>query len=463
MFYDKIKRPFSSEPGLDYFKSVIGSSEHTFRQGQVRTIHSHLLRSHDVLRRKDYKFIFKGTTFDPAAIVLQGLKTVVNFHTAYLLGNPVSITGTPKAVELMNNYYRKGLYSKTDWQILYELITYGNAFEYVYWDKATNSIKSKVFRNKDSYPIYNENLEYSYFVEHWKNKTDDTEHFVIYYPTHIDTYVNNRRVSRKKNLTGLPIHYVGMERSDYDQFGDSMMLDLIPIQDRVEWLLSKVDDGITTLSLNPVGVMTGAKLTEKDMTSSQISGQVLCLEEGADFKYANAVMDYNCIKYEFDQLYQQFNLVAAIPSSILGQSNIANVSENSMSMVYQLTENRGKQNMNSLLDGFRQRWEYMRKLLNIKHIRFSDKDFDSLNVTFNINKPVDTKQDFENMYIQYKIGAISKRTIMEKSPYTTDSAQEMQRLEEEGRPIFPTKTKEETTTEKEVVTDEDTNNPISDE
>jgi len=44
----------------------------------------------------------------------------------------------------------------------------------------------------------------------------------------------------------------------------------------------------------------------------------------------------------------------------------------------------------------------------------------------------------------------------------TDSAQEMQRLEEEGRPIFPNKTKEETTTEKEVVTDEDTNNPISD-
>ena len=119
--------------------------------------------------------------------------------------------------------------------------------------------------------------------------------------------------------------------------------------------------------------------------------------------------------------------------------------------------------MNSLLDGFRQRWEYMRRLFNTKHIPIYEKDFDSLNVTFNINKPVDTKQDFENMKIQYEIGALSKRTIMERSPYTTDSAQEMQRLEEEGRPIFPNKTKEETTTEKEVVTDEDTNNPISDE
>ena len=457
------KRILNSEPGLAYFKEVIGSSEHTYRQGQVNTIHKHLLRNHDVCKRANYTYVFKGKVFHPAVVLLQGMKTVINFHTAYLLGNPVSITGTPKAVELMNTYYRKGLYSKTDWKILNELITYGNAFEYVYWDKEKKTVKSKVFRNQDSYPIYNEKNEYSYFVEHWKTKNPDTEHYVIYYPSHIDTYVNGKRVSRKTNLTGLPIHYVGMEKALYDWFGDSMVLDLIPIQDKVEWLMSKLDDAITTLSLNPIGVCTGARLSQTDMVDSNISGAVLNLEEGGDFKYANAEMDYENIKFELNQLYQQFNLVAAIPSSILGQNNIANVSENSMSMVYQLTENRGKQNINSLLDGFRTRWEYMRKLLNIKHIRFSDKDFDSLNVTFNINKPVDTKQDFENMKIQYEIGAISKRTIMERSPYTTDSAQEMQRLEEEGRPIFPNKTKEETTTEKEVVTDDDTNNPISDE
>ena len=460
--FNKYKKKFfnNNEPGLSYFKSVIGSSEHTFRQGQVNSIHTHLLRNHDVLKRLNLTYTFKGKTFTPAAIILQGMKTVINFHTAYLLGNPVSITGTPKAVELMNTYYRKGLYSKVDWQILNELITYGNAFEYVYWDETTKSIKSKVFRNQDSYPIYNENLEYVYFVEYWKNKTDNTEHFVVYSPTSIDTYVNGRKIASKTNLTGLPIHYSCMEKSYYDQFGDSMVLDLIPIQDKIEWLMSKLDDAITTLSLNPIGVCTGARVTESDMVDSNISGAVLNLEEGGEFKYANAEMDYENIKFELNQLYQQFNLVAAIPSSILGQNNIANVSENSMSMVYQLTENRGKQNMNSLLDGFRQRWEYMRKLFRIKHIPISQKDFDSLNVTFNINKPVDTKQDFENMKIQYEIGALSKRTIMERSPYTTDSAQEMQRLEEEGRPIFPNKTKEETTTEKEVVTDEEQTTPF---
>ncbi|MBP3630014.1 MAG: hypothetical protein J6J23_00850, partial [Clostridia bacterium] len=55
-----------NEPGLDYFKSVIGSSEHTFRQGQVNSIHTHLLRNHDVLRRKNLTYTFKGKTFEPA-------------------------------------------------------------------------------------------------------------------------------------------------------------------------------------------------------------------------------------------------------------------------------------------------------------------------------------------------------------------------------------------------------------
>lgn len=437
MINNKKTVAYNNEPGLTWFKNQIGSSEHTYRQSKVNMIQRHLLREHNVNQRLQRTYNFKGKAFTPAAIILQGIKTVINFHTAYLVGNPVSITGTPKAVEQMNNCYRKGIYSKIDWQILNDLITYGNAFEYVYLDN-NGIIRSKIFRNRDSYPIYDDNLNYRYFVEHWKSKPKGEEHFVIYYPTHIDTYVNNRLVSSIENYTGLPIHYVTMDKAEYDQFGDSMLLDLIPIQDKIEGLLSKLDDAITTLSLNPVGVITGAKMTETDMVDSNVAGAVLNLEEGNTFDYANATMDYYSIKYEFDQLYQQFNLVAAIPSSILGQNNIANVSENSMSMVYQLTENRGKQNMNSLIEGFRQRWEYIRKLMELTNNPISDDDFESLNVSFNISKPIDTKQNMENMKMQYDMGALSKRTIMELSPYTTDSAQELQRLTDEGKSICDT-------------------------
>lgn len=425
---------YNTEPGLSYFKNQIGSSEHTYRQGNVNTIHKHLLREHKVKQRLLNTYNFKGKVFTPAAIILQGVKSIINFHTAYLVGNPVTITGTPKAVEMLNKYYRNGIYSKVDWQILNDLMTYGNAFEYVFLDENQN-IKSKVFRNQDSYPIYDENMKYSYFVEYWKNKQGGDEHFTIYYPTHVDTYFNNRLIESKTNYTGLPIHYTVMDRAEYDQFGDSMVLDLIPLMDKIEGLLSKLDDAITNLSLNPIGVITGAKITETDMIDSNVSGAVLNLEEGNSFTYTSAEMDYRCIKYELDQLYQQFNLVAGIPSSILGQNNIANVSENSMSMVYQLTENRGKQNMNSLVEGFRERWERMRILMNLTNNPISDEDFESLNVSFNISKPIDTKQNMENMKMQYEMGALSKRTIMELSPYTTDSAQELQRLEDEGKSI----------------------------
>ena len=38
----------------------------------------------------------------------------------------------------------------------------------------------------------------------------------------------------------------------------------------------------------------------------------------------------------------------------------------------------------------------------------------------------------ENMKLQYECGAISKQTIIDKSPYTTDVALELERLKQES-------------------------------
>lgn len=418
------------DPSIKWFIDQIGQPEHECRQRDVKQVIKHLHRFHDVKKRQLHTYTYKGKKFVPTVIILQDLKTIINFHTAYLVGNPVSITGTSEAVETINTIYRKGMYSKTDWMILADLLTYGNAFEYVYYDPKDKTIKSKIFRNADSYPIYNEHGEYAYFVESWKDSRGDN-HYTIYFPDHIDTYINYRLVDSSRNPTGLPIHYVSMERAMHDQFGEPMALDLIPILDKIEHLLSKEDDAVTILSLNPIFTIQGQNISEGEMLDSNVSGHTLHLEEGQKAEYVTAMMDYNVIKHELDQLYQHFNVIAAVPSSILGQSNVSNVSESTTSIIYQLTENRGKQNMNALLEGFRQRWKYMRKLSD----PMTDYDFDSLNVVFNITKPVDTKQNMENMKMQYDMGAISKRTIIEQSPYTTDSAQELERLKEEGKDV----------------------------
>ena len=66
----------------------------------------------------------------------------------------------------------------------------------------------------------------------------------------------------------------------------------------------------------------------------------------------------------------------------------------------------------------------------------TDDDFDSVDVSFNINEPVDALNNMKIMEMQYNMGAISKRTIIERSGFTADSAQEIQRLADEGMDIF---------------------------
>ena len=317
-------------------------------------------------------------------------------------------------------------------------MTYGNAYEYVYKD-IDGKIKSKVFRNTDAYPIYDANNEYRYFVEYWKDN-HEKEHYTIYYPNHVDTYIGTDLIDSSINLTGLPIHYSAMERDRYDNYGYAMPNDLIPIMDKIENLISKIDDAVTTLSLNPIGVIQGQKVTENDCVNSNVAGAILNVEEGQDFKWANSEMDYEMIKYELDQLYQQFNMCACIPSSIIGQSNIANVSENTTSLIFQMTENKGKQNINSLLEGFYKRWDAMRKLL-VEPL--TDEEYETLNCTFNFTRPIDRVNDIENMVKQFTIGALSKRTFIEQSPYVSDLSQEIERLEAEGNSIYSAKEAEE--------------------
>ena len=44
---------------------------------------------------------------------------------------------------------------------------------------------------------------------------------------------------------------------------------------------------------------------------------------------------------------------------------------------------------------------------------------------------MDNVNDMKNMEIQYNCGALSKQTIIDKSPYVTDTALELERIESE--------------------------------
>lgn len=408
-----------------WFTDEVNKSEHMKRISNVIIIKNYLLRLHKVLQRKDFKF--KDETYSTAKIVLNTLKSILNFHTSYVIGNPISISGEPDAVKVFNKVYKKGIYTKTDYQIVNDLYTYGNAFEYTYLDNGV--IKSKVIANEDAYPVYDDDFNYVAFVEHWEDFTTGHSNYIVYTPTLVQHYIDNVLVKEDNNLSGLPIHYCMMDKTEYNFFGDSIMNDLMPIMNQIESLLSKLDDAITTLSLNPIGVSEGQRVNES--IPKDIVGATINLEDGGDFKWVNAQMDYNNIKLLLDSLVQQLYAVAGVPASVIGQGNIANVSEVSLKLLFSQTDNKAKQTVQVLKEGFYKRFEYFRKLLAIQGTTLSDDDYDSLDITFSVNRPVDTSSLMDELKTQYEMGAISKQTIIDISPYTVDVSSEMQRIEAE--------------------------------
>ena len=348
---------------------------------------------------------------------------------------------------MLNTIYKKGGYTKTDLEIAKDLITYGDTFEYVYLDG--DKIKSKLIRNKDSYPLYDSFGNYTHFVEYWKDEDTRADHYIVYYPDKVEIYENNKLVDTKTNLTGLPIWYSAMDKAKYDKFGDPFPLDLMGIMDAIEALLSKLDTAVQTLSLSPLGVISGQRIDSGIPTN--VVGAVLNIDEGS-FNWANAQMDRESIKLELDYVIQQFYAIACVPSSCLGQSNVANVSETSITMLYQQTDNFARQYIASMKEGFEKRLEYIRKLMEYNGQSISDEVYDSVNFSFNVARPVDNAADMENMQIQYNCGAISKQTIIDRSPYTTDTALELKRIEDEAKSKVDSEPEEEKDDPLEIVT-----------
>lgn len=424
-----------------WFQTEIKKLRYTDRINRVMGIDEYLRREHKVLQLPSFEF--KEHTFEPTKLILQTLKSIIKFHSSYIVGTPVSITGDKEFVSFLNTIYKKGGYQKTDLELAKDLITYGDTFEYVYLDDKGN-IRSKIIRNKDSYPIYNGMGEYISFVEYWKDEDTRKDHYIVYYPDMVEIYEGNKLIDTKANLTGLPIWYSSMDKSKYDKFGDPFPLDLIGVMDTIEILLSKLDSAVNTLSLNPLGVVSGQRIDSSIPTN--IVGAVMNLEDGSKFEWANAQMDRESIKLELDYVIQQFYAIACVPASIMGQSNVANVSETSITMLYQQTDNFARQYIASLTEGFSQRLEYIRKLMEYNNQSVSDEVFDTINFVFNVSRPVDNAADMENMQIQYNCGAISRQTIIDRSPYTTDTALELKRIADENN-------KSEETTEESVIDD----------
>ena len=404
-----------------WFTEEVRSSTNINRISNIYSLKNYLNGQHKVLNREDMKY--KEQEYIVKKLILENAKTILNFHTTYLVGKPVSLTGSKNLIDKIQDIYNYGNYNNIDFMLVDKINKFGNAYEYIYKDG--NRITSKIIDNADSYPIFNNEGEYIGFIEYFVDNSNNTEYYNVYSPDTVKEYNNEdgqlQLIGEYINLTGLPIHYYGISEKD-SRYGEGLLSKLIPVLDEIEDLLSKLGDSIYVNSLNPLLLTTGQAI--EGTVDADGVGYSVFLENGSDMKYVNATMDYNTIKYYLDTLQSQLNMLAYMPSIIGGNSNIANVSEVSLKLLYQLADVYAMLTERIMRNGFNERFDVIRRLIDME-----SKD-EYINVAFNYSRPQNASELLDNIKKQFDMGAISLQSIVEQSPLTSDVIMELDRLKD---------------------------------
>lgn len=401
-----------------WFVEEVKKGNNANRVAKAYQIINYLHGSHNVLTRKDLKY--KDKEFIVKKLILNNAKAICNFHSTYILGNNVSLTGSKDLVSKLQNLYYYGNYNNIDFKIADKLVKYGNSYEYIYKDG--DRITSKIISNETAYPVYLDSGEYVAFIEYWTN-LEHISYYNVYTQNSVTCWSNEGStlhiIAEYNNLSGLPIIYKTLNDWDYRE-GEGLLENIIPILDEIEDLLSKMGDAIYTLSLSPLLLTTGQEI-DGAMDNDSV-GYNVALEIGSDMKYINAEMDYNTIKYYLDTIQNELNYNAYIPSILGGNGNIANVSEVSLKMMYQLADVFAMLNEKVLREGFNERFNVIRRLIGNNNID------EYVNVSFNYSRPQNASELLDNLKKQFDMGAISVESIVEQSPLTNDKVMELERL-----------------------------------
>lgn len=403
----------------------------------------HKQRIQDVLDKKDYlsgqhKILkrgmetYNGKDFEPRKIVLQYSKTIVNFQTSYLLKNPVSLTGDEITVNEFKKVYRKGKFNKIDFDILDNLVKYGNAYEYIFVQDGV--IKSKLIAPEDSYPVYNYKNELIAFIEFYI--ADFAEYYTVYYSDRVETWTNAGTgeddlylLETKKNVSGLPICYKNQNELD-TRFGRSDLDDFIGILDNMEDILSKFADSFYKHH-NPIPVAIGQQLKGEGLPNHVVGGG-LVLDDGADFKMISNQLDYQSFEAIYKTLKQALLDVSFTPAVGLNNTDVSNLSEVSMKLLFQLADIKAGLNEKFIREGMEHRFAVIADLLSRMGVSIDEEAYDSLDVVFQYSRPTNEKDIIENLKALREMGALSIESVLENSPYTKDVGQELERLKGSG-------------------------------
>lgn len=410
----------------EWFVEYVNEVHNQMRVYNTLDIKEYLAGLHDINKRPSE--MFNGKEFVPRRIVLQYAKRLLEFGTAYLIGNKVTLTGSEKVVEAVKAVYKNG-YDKIDFDLVHNVNRYGNAYEYVYIKDG--KITSKLIDAADSFPVVDTENDYIAFVESYT--VNNVTFYNVYYPDRVEKYTNAGGELHLKgtynNLTGLPVIY----RNDNpinDVFGRSDLEDYKSILDSMEDLISKSTDAFYKY-ITGIPIVKGQQL-KGDGLPTEVLGGGLVLDSDADFSFAQNKFDHSAFETLYKHLMTSLLDISSTPGVVIGKVDISNLSEVSIKLLFSLSNLKAMIGEKFIKDGMVQRYDKIRCLLELQGTVFSDDEWNTLDIVFQYAMPQSEKDVIDNLTKLKEMGAISVESILGHSPYTTDVNSEMIRLSSEG-------------------------------
>ncbi|MFP3356748.1 phage portal protein [Planococcus sp. SIMBA_143] len=427
--YVKVKH----DNNAHWFIEEINTVANQQRLMNVESKKDYLMGNHKI---KDLpSFMYNGKLVTPRKIVLQTAKTLLQFHAQFLLKNDVQLTGKEKMIEELNKVNKLGKYNAKNLKILSNLLKFGSCVEYVYVDKK-GYINSKVIPADEGTPIYNHHNDLIAFVQSYV--FDGISYYTLYEEDVVKEFNNEggemKLTGQYANLSGLPIHY--HTHNEYSEIeGYSVLDDFIGILDNMELLLSKTTDATYT-HFQGIPVITGQRLTTGGIPKDIIGGG-LVLDDGSTFDFKSNDLDIKAFESLYNQLNQSLLDVSATPAVSMNKSDISNLSEVSIRLLFSLAEVKASENEGYMREGMMERYDKVRKLLSYRGVTISDDDYASLDLLFKYNQPSNESERIKDLKELRAMNAISMESMLEHSPYTTDTMQEMERIkaEEDSNPV----------------------------
>ena len=263
--------------------------------------------------------------------------------------------------------------------------------------------------------------------------TDGIEYYVVYDENTVSRYNNNggdlRLIERRPNLSGLPIVYHNEnELSETD--GRSELDDWVSILDNMEELISKYIDSFYKF-MSPIPVAIGQQL-KGDGLPTDIVGGGISLDDGTDAKYLQARLDKASFETVYKTLLQALLDTSQTPAVSMNKTDISNLSEVSIKLLFQLANIKASMNEQFMREGMEQRYDKVRRLLKYKGIEFSDEDYETLDIVFQYATPSNDTEIISQLKELREMRAISIESLLSHSPMTTDVNMELNKIANEG-------------------------------